>query len=120
PSASTSAFLHSIIGASVLSRRSLTMLAVISAITGNLTAQNIQKKRAATPLLGRNRRSFPFRALLFDFDELIGGCTGDFLHDLAAALQDRIGDPARVQPKPPAGVRLSRDHVGNPVQIGIA
>src|SRR5438445_13507206 len=98
PSASTSAFLHSIIGASVLSRRSLTMLAVISAITGNLTAQNIQKKSAATPLLVRNRRSLPFRARLFDFREFIGGCTDDFLHDLAAALQDRIGHPARVQP----------------------
>src|SRR2546426_2104992 len=121
PSASTSAFLHSIIGASVLSRRSLTMLAVISAITGNLTAQNIQKKGAAAPLLGRNRRSLRFRAGLFDFDEFIGGCTDDFLYDLAAAFQDRIGDPARVQPNRPAGVVVARNHVGNPVRrvIGI-
>src|SRR5207249_280212 len=75
PCASTSAFLHSIIGASVLSRRSLTMLAVISAITWNLAALEVQKKGAAAPLLGRNRRSLPFRPGLFDFDELVGGCT---------------------------------------------
>ena len=35
PVASVSAFLHSIIGASVFSRNSLTMLAVISAITSH-------------------------------------------------------------------------------------
>src|SRR5712691_5919187 len=86
PSASTSAFLHSIIGASVLSRRSLTMLAVISAITGNLVFLEVQKKGAAAPFLGRNRRSWRFRGL-FDFDEFIGDCTDDLLHDLAAALQ---------------------------------
>src|SRR5438552_1503628 len=115
PCASTSAFLHSIIGASVLSRRSLTMLAVISAITWNLAALEVQKKGAAAPLLGRNRRSLPFRPGLFDFDELVGGCTDDFLHHLAAALQDRIGDPARVQPYRPARVVVARDNVGNSV-----
>src|SRR6266581_9584609 len=91
PSASTNAFLHSIIGAPVLSRRSLTMLAVISAITWNLAVLEVQKKGAAAPLLGRNRRSLPFRPGLFDFDELVGGRTDDFLRYLAAALQDRIG-----------------------------
>src|SRR6266581_3816656 len=115
PCASTSAFLHSIIGASVLSRRSLTMLAVISAITWNLAALEVQKKGAAAPLLGRNRRSLPFRPGLFDFDELVGGRTDDFLRYLAAALQDRIGDPARVQPYRPARVVVARDNVGNSV-----
>src|SRR5712692_8830382 len=121
PSASTSAFLHSIIGASVLSRRSLTMLAVISAITGNPAALEIQKKGASAPLLGRNRGSLRLRARLFDFDEFIRGCTDDFLHDLAATFQDRIGDPACIQANRPAGVVVARNHVGDPVRrmVGI-
>src|SRR5712692_10187176 len=121
PSASTSAFLHSIIGASVLSRRSLTMLAVISAITGNPAALEIQKKGASAPLLGRNRGSLRLRARLFDFDEFIRGCTDDFLHDLAATFQDRIGDPACIQANRPAGVVVARNHIGDPVRrmVGI-
>src|SRR5712664_2506532 len=121
PWASTSAFLHSIIGASVLSRRSLTMLAVISAITGNLAAPEVQKKGAAAPLLGRNSGSLRLRARLFDFDEFIRGCTDDFLHDLAATFQDRIGDSARIQANRPAGVVGARNHVGDPVRrmVGI-
>src|ERR1044071_7884323 len=121
PSASTSAFLHSIIGASVLSRRSLTMLAVISAITGNPAVLEVQKKGAAAPLLRRDGRSLFFRPGLFDFDELIGGRTDDFLHHLAAALQDRIGDPAGIQPYRPARVVIARNDVGNSVRrvIGI-
>src|SRR6266436_5340769 len=95
PSASTSAFLHSIIGASVLSRRSLTMLAVISDITPNLAARKVQKKGAAAPFGGRDRGSLRLRARLFDFDEFIRGCTDDFLHDLAATFQDHVGDPVR-------------------------
>src|SRR5258706_468761 len=121
PSASTSAFLHSIIGASVLSRRSLTMPAVTSAITWNLAALGVQKKGAAAPLLVRTRRSLPFRSGLFDLDELVGGRTDDFLHHLAAALQDRVGDPTRVQPYRPARVVVARNDVGDPVRrvIGI-
>src|SRR5216117_3124317 len=115
PSASTNAFLHSIIGASVLSRRSLTMLAVIPAITWNLAALKVQKKGAAAPLLARNRRSLPLRLELFDFDEFNGGCTDDFLHDLAAALQDRIGDPARIQPNRPARVVVARNDIGDSI-----
>src|SRR5258706_537201 len=113
PSASTSALLHSIIGASVLSRRSLTMLAVISAITGNLAVPGVQKKGAAAPLLGRNSGSLRLRARLFDFDEFIRGCAVDFLHGLAAAFQDRIGDPACIQADRPAGVVVARNHVGD-------
>src|SRR2546427_11451135 len=121
PCASTSAFLHSIIGASVLSRRSLTMLAVISAITGNPAVLEVQKKSAAPPLLGRNRPSLPFRPGLFDLDELVGGRTDDFLHYLAAALQNRIGDPARVQAYRPARVVVARNDVGDSVRrvVGI-
>src|SRR5438876_1948906 len=75
PSASTSAFVHSIIGASVLSRRSLTMLVAISAITSNPAGLEEQKKGAGAALLSRDSRSLPFRLGVVDFDEMIRGGT---------------------------------------------
>src|SRR5580693_3754983 len=77
PAASASAFLHSIIGASVFSRNSFTMFAVTSAIVG-------------FPV----KRSLAFFArVLADLDEFVVGHAGnDTLGRIGLAFQDRIGD----------------------------
>src|SRR5262249_25458631 len=116
PFASTSAFLHSIMGASVLSRSSLTAPAVISAISTASSREQIKKKGLPSPLsrLGSNR-SFFLPARLVDLDELVRGRADDLLHDLAAPPQDRVGDAARVQADRAAGIIVARDHVRDPV-----
>src|SRR5215472_11472025 len=116
PFASTSAFLHSIMGASVLSRSSLTAPAVISAISTASSRKQIKKKGLPSPLsrLGSDR-SFLFPAGLVDLDELVRGRADDLLHDLAASLEDCVGDAARVQADRPAGIVVPRDHVRDPV-----
>src|SRR5690606_19434242 len=97
PSASASAFLHSIIGASVFSRSSFTMLAVISAIALLLDS--------------------PFEPssgfLAIDLDELlvVGGRLDDLLQRGRAALEDRVGRAARVQADRLAGIVVARNHV---------
>src|SRR6266568_1410802 len=119
---STIAFLHSIIGASVLSRSSLTMLAVISAIPDRPRSFPKFKKKGLPPLFScAHRRSFRFRAGLFDLDELVRGRTDDLLHDLVTALQDGVGDTARIQTDRAAGIIVARNDVGNPVRgmVGI-
>src|SRR5690606_7045521 len=95
PPASASAFLHSIIGASVFSRSSLTMLAVI-AVIGSLPRFVVA--------------SF---VLAFDLDELllVGGALGDLLQRRCAALENRIGGAARIQADRLAGVVVAGDDV---------
>ena len=90
PSASVSAFLHSIIGASVLPRSSLTMPAVISAIF--CSPELLKTGGAPGPALATLFCSF------LHFDELVvAACIDDFLDDLAAAFEDGIGHAACIQ-----------------------
>jgi len=97
PPASTSAFLHSIMGASVLSRSSLTMPAVISVIP-ETSPEFLHKKRGCRPsFLRQAPGSLRSRAGFFDLDELVRGRADDLLHGLVAPFEDRIGDSAGVQ-----------------------
>src|SRR3569832_1551688 len=125
PPASDSAFLQSIIGASVFSRRSLTMLAVISAISNSYPKlldliQPIQKE-GPTPLLEYVRRECPpailstsrlfsrDATLFFHFDELLA--TDDLADDLGTAFQRRIGHAAGVQANRARRVIVAGDDV---------
>src|SRR5262245_59488353 len=106
PSASVSAFLHSIIGASVFARSSATMLAVIVAIcflrsvcqvpplTG-ATKIRLKKRGFEAPSSGSNEHKSGGSAL-FDLDELVGIALGHSLDHIAdgvcTAFDDRVGD----------------------------
>src|SRR5262245_41246615 len=110
PCASVSAFLHSIIGASVFSRSSFTSAAVISAITCSI--HFLHKKGACAPFLfnvgarsygGRPTRSG--RVFFFvDLDELSGRGVHDALQCLRLALEHGVRDTARVQAHRPARI----------------
>src|ERR1700693_1114808 len=98
PAASVRAFLHSIIGASVFSRSSFTMPAVISAMNLLLmlsvcNAKNPDSKKGALrPLLDCRGSA---RAFFSDFDQFFG--LHHFLDHLALAFQDGVGYAARIK-----------------------
>src|SRR5467141_1522662 len=132
PCASASAFLHSIIGASVFSRNSLTMPAVTSAIVESFHAFIAQRggdrpHRIGLPIAQPARPGSDgnsgFRAgVLADFDELVvGHARDDPQRRIGLALQDRIGDPTRIQANRATGVVVARDHVRNALRrmVGI-
>src|SRR5208283_3290288 len=136
PPASVSAFLHSIIGSPVRLRRSITMLADISAMlhlsrsSGRragvdstpvdrpcrlcipprwLSAAGGQPKGLMPRFVPRLRRCLVPR----DLDELVG--LDDFLDHLAAAFENRVGDAAGIEADRPAGIVVARNDVGNAV-----
>src|SRR5207253_2502423 len=129
PPVSASAFLHSIMGSPVRLRRSITMLAVISAMllapglrvaarqsqvpsdalrffipTGCRSNRRDRSKRGRGSL--RSRRRFVSRY----FDEFIG--LNDFLDHLAATFEDCVGDTAGIQANRAARVVVAGYHVG--------
>src|SRR5258708_13111532 len=135
PPASSSALLHSIMPSPVRSRSSLTMPAVMSAILVcsllpctfpdcprpyRIPVKDpVAKKGACAPFfrrLRRSGRSLFFRAV--DFHEFVAD---DFLDGLAAPVEDRVGNPTRVQAHRAAGVVVSWNDVVHPVgrMVGI-
>src|SRR5690606_2116918 len=107
PSASVRAFLHSIIGASVLARSSATMLAVIAAICFLRSVQGAmsssphqkfsEKKGLMSPSLRLSRRG---SGCFVDFHELVVAGVGSgnhFVHGVGLAFQDGVGHGLGVQ-----------------------
>src|SRR4029450_11535757 len=103
PAASVSAFLHSIMPSPVRWRRSITMLAAISAmsllryVTGRV--RRVRHRRRMRPAQPGSRLSTRPRAagtaplgrrVVGHLDEFLAGLD-DFLDHVASALEDRIG-----------------------------
>src|SRR5512143_1518452 len=108
PAASVKAFLHSIIGASVFSRSSFTMLAVTSAmlapeswLIGCATARRPSERSLCGGPVSR----------LFHFDEFVGHGRDHLMHRLGPPFQNGVRDAAGVQPDCAAGIVVSRNHV---------
>src|SRR6478609_7465432 len=113
PPASVSAFLHSIIGASVLARSSATMLAVIAAMSVSFREEfagfgngpgacpgreRTVKRGPRAPWVTAGRRSGA--GAFLDLDELVAAFGNGALHvidGIGAALEHRVGDAAGVQ-----------------------
>src|SRR6476661_1074025 len=120
PSASVSAFLHSIIGASVLARSSATMLAVIAAMSVFLSGGIREgcekcadgKKGPESPFFKAGGRSGA--GAFFDLDELVAAF-GHGAHDVVggagAALEHGVGDAAGVERHGLGRVIVARDDV---------
>src|SRR5690606_19043976 len=136
PSASVRAFLHSIMGASVLARNSFTMPAVISAIVfssqGRLSPRRKSRRRPAAETTGAATRqtstgppngSPPGLLLLaglefvgaFDLDELFLRFLRDLGQGAGTRRHDGVGRRSGIQAHRPPGVIVARDHVGNAV-----
>src|ERR1700682_1893821 len=97
PPASSSALLHSIMPSPVSSRSSLTMPAVICAIT-NLSSFRGYKKGARTPLSRKVPAGAFWRFLGFlHLDEILRRGRHHLVHHLAAALEDRVRHAAGVE-----------------------
>src|SRR5450432_1397716 len=142
--ASSSAFLHSIMPSPVRSRSSLTIAAVISAIFDSLQSRHSReggnpgwapvytgatklryKKGARSPLFRRALRENPeFHKnrllhffLFLDLDEVLGALRRhELADDLAAALEDRVGDAPRIEADGARRIVVAGDHVVDPVQ----
>src|SRR6185503_4978344 len=117
PPASARAFLQSIIGASVRSRSSLTMPAVISAIYPSLP---VKKKGLAGPsnTVLEGPKSGPLGIL--DFHEFFAAAD-DLLETVLLALEHRVRDAAHVEADRPARIIVAWDHVSDALRrmIGI-
>src|SRR5258706_723836 len=140
PPASSRAFLHSIMPSPVRSRSSLTIAAVISAISisichprpggdpdwipvyAGMTFFSYEKgasrpffRGLAAQCLGAGVPLLLFRVL--DFDEVLGALRRHHLvHDLAAALEDRVRHATRVEADGAGRVVVAGDHVVDAVQ----
>src|SRR6218665_3361981 len=128
PPASVSAFLHSIIGASVLPRSSATMLAVIADIclpSGFSSSGYCGEKKGAHPGprfgsrlalgLGSHAALRPSGRRLIDLDELVRALGsprfGHFVDGVGTAFDDRVGDAAGVQRHGLGRAVVAGDHI---------
>src|SRR5690606_5026856 len=128
PAASVSAFLHSIMGASVFSRSSLTMVAVIWATIFSSSVKHApggtgagSKHLPAPCQSGAEDRTIPRDRLLaffvgfFDLDEFLAFSEffDDTVEGLLAAFQHGIRHAARIQRDRTSRVIVAGDHVVN-------
>src|SRR5690606_4923657 len=127
PSASVTAFLHSIMGASVLARSSATMLAVIAIVCSPWAALPASGRTAvgdwkwagekgaarAPPLCDPERKSGG--GSVVDFDEFVtafgGSGLGHLGHGIGAAFEHGVGDATGVQRHGAGRVIVAGDHV---------
>src|SRR5574343_1150856 len=113
PSASVSAFLHSIIGASVLPRSSATIPAVIAAIF--LSPELIKLAEPRAPPL----HLYLF-SRFFNFDELvIAAGRDDIGNHLATTFEDGVSHAAGVELNGAGRVVVTRDDVGDAFRRGV-
>ena len=98
PSASVSAFLHSIIGASVLARSSATMLAVIAIMFSVISSIQLKKRGYRSPLLQLGGKSGSVAFFHFHkFVTAFGNGLDHIGHGAGAAFEDRVGDTTGIQ-----------------------
>src|SRR5690348_854788 len=130
PPASSSAFLHSIMPSPVRLRSSLTIPAVISAISLcsvrlarpaflRPVARNIvqpYEKGARWPLSRRTRRRPLLLLGVLHLDEILRRRGHHLVDHLAAALEDRVGNAAGVEPDRAGRIVVAGNHVVDPVE----
>src|SRR5262249_171112 len=110
PFASASAFLHSIIGASVFSRSSFTMPAAISALPGHQPLSPLVKKKGLAPQHVVNPDATSHILAFLDLDELVAA-THDLLHAVLPALEHRVRYATRIETDRSARVVVARNHI---------